>query len=147
VEETPKPAVQEETPAPQASPPAERKAVVNRTPLPEEPVAPVVVEPMTPGALIRAGQPGVEPPEIYDLPSYSYPEAARGSGRKVTVRVAVLVDETGRVIDAQVREGDKSGPGFNEAALETARKARFVHATRNGIAGKMWTELLLDFAE
>jgi hypothetical protein len=51
------------------------------------------------------------------------------------------------VIDAQVREGDKSGLGFDEAAREAALKARFVHATRDGIAGKMWTELLLDFAE
>lgn len=102
---------------------------------------------MTPGALIRAGQPGVEPPEIHDLPSYGYPEAARGSGKKVTIRVGVLVDETGKVIEAQIREGDKSGLGFNEAALEAARRARFVHATRDGIAGKMWTELLLDFAE
>jgi TonB family protein len=146
VEETPKPLAQEETPTPKSPPPVERKIAERRTPLPEEPVAPVVVEPMTPGALIRAGQPGVEAPEIHDLPSYGYPEAARGSGRKVTIRVGVLVDETGRVIDAQIREGDKSGLGFNEAALEAARKARFVHATRDGIAGKMWTELLLDFA-
>ena len=143
VEETAKPPAQEDTPK---TPPTERPAE-RRTPLPEEPVAPVVVEPMTLGALIRAGQPGVEPPEIHDLPSYSYPEAARGSGKKVTIRLGVLVDETGRVIDAQIREGDKSGMGFNEAALEAARRARFVHATRDGIAGKMWTELLLDFSE
>jgi TonB family protein len=140
VEETVKPPVQDAPPKPT---PVER-----RTPLPEEPVPSAApLEPMTPGALIRAGQPGVEPPEIHDLPSYSYPEAARGSGRKVTIRVGVLVDETGRVIDAQIREGDNSGLGFNEAALEAARKARFVHATRDGIAGKMWTELLLDFSE
>jgi serine/threonine-protein kinase len=135
----------EETP--KASPPIERKIVERRTPLPEEPVAPIVVEPMTPGALIRAGQPGVEAPEIHDLPSYSYPEAAWGSGKKVTIRVGVLVDETGQVIDAQIRERDKSGLGFNETALEAARKARFIHATRDGIAGKMWTELLFDFSE
>lgn len=146
VDSTPPPPPVEETPSPKSSPPVERKIAEHRTPLPEEPVAPVVAEPMTEGALIRAGQPGVEPPEIHDLPSYSYPEAAKGSGRKATIRVGVLVDETGQVIDAQIREGDKSGLGFNEAALEAARKARFVHATRDGIAGKMWTELLLDFA-
>jgi TonB family protein len=102
---------------------------------------------MTAGDLIRGGQPGVEPPEIRDLPSYFYPEAARGSGKKVSVRVGVLVDETGKVIDAQVRRGDKSGLGFDEAALEVARNARFFPATRDQIPGKMWTELLLDFSE
>ncbi len=138
VEETAKPA-----------PPRAEPASKPRVPPPEE-AAPPPAEPleaMKLGDLIRGNQPGVEPPEIHDLPSYAYPEAARGSGRKVTVRVGVLVDETGRVIDAQIREGDNSGLGFNDIAREAAFKARFVHATRDGIAGKMWTELLLDFAE
>jgi TonB family protein len=102
---------------------------------------------MNPGDLIRAGQKGVQAPEIRELPSYSYPQAARGSGKRVTVRVAVLVDESGQVIDARVRVGDKSGLGFEEAALEAAKKARYFPATRDGVAGKMWTELELVFEE
>jgi serine/threonine-protein kinase len=137
-----------QTPAAEARPAPALRPAERRSPGPEEPApARGPVEPMQPGALIRAGQPGVEPPEIRDLPRNEYPEAAKGSGRKVSIRVAVLVDETGKVIEAQVREGDKSGLGFNEAAENAARRARFFPATRDGIAGKMWTDLLFEFAE
>ncbi len=119
-----------------------------RTPLPEEAVPETsVAEPMKPGDLIRAGQRGVQPPEIRDLPSYPYPEAAKGSGKKVAIRVAVLVDETGQVIDVQLRGADKSGLGFNEAALEAAKKARYFPASRDDVAGKMWTDLDFVFEE
>jgi TonB family protein len=127
---------------------AEKKPPVRRDPLPEEPApAAASLEPMQPGALIRAGQPGVQAPEPKEPPSYSYPAAAKGSGRKVTVRLAVLVDENGQVIEARVREGDRSGLGFEEAALEAAKRVRYFPATRDGVAGKMWTDLELEFAE
>jgi serine/threonine-protein kinase len=112
---------------------------------PKAPPAPL--EPMKAGDLIRRGQPNIEEPEVKTLASYSYPAAAKGTGKKVTIRLAVLVDETGQVTDAQIREGDKSGLGFEEAALAAAKKTWFFPATRDGIAGKMWTELVLEFAE
>jgi TonB family protein len=95
--------------------------------------------------MLRPG-PGVEAPIPLDIPAYSYPEAARGSGRKASIRVALLVNEEGRVIEANVREGDKSGLGFNEAALETARTIRFQPGAKGDVPGKMWTELILDFS-
>ncbi|HEV7783715.1 MAG TPA: TonB family protein, partial [Thermoanaerobaculia bacterium] len=117
-------------------------------PSPAEPKAPSApLEPMKAGDPIRRGQPNVEEPEVKTLASYAYPAAAKGSGKKVTIRLAVLVDETGQVIDTQIREGDKSGLGFEEAAVAAAKKTRFFPATRDGIAGRMWTELLLDFSE
>ena len=135
-------------PPPAAPPVAEKKPAVRRDPLPEEPApAAASLEPMQPGNLIRAGQKGVQAPEIKELPSYSYPQAAKGSGKKVTIRLAVLVDENGQVIDARIREGDKSGLGFEEAALEAAKKARYFPATRDGVAGQMWTDLELVFEE
>jgi TonB family protein len=103
--------------------------------------------PMQRGALIRRGQPNVEEPEPIDLPKYTYPAAAHGSGKTARVRLAVLVDETGKVTEAVVREGDTSGLGFNEAAQEAARKVPYRPATRDGIAGKMWTELIFEFTE
>lgn len=109
--------------------------------------APVPLEPMKPGGLILAGQPGVQPAEIKELPTYSYPAGAKGSGRKVSIHVAVLVDETGAVVESRIREGDSSGLGFNEAALEAAKKARYFPATRDQVAGRMWTDLVLEFAE
>jgi len=51
------------------------------------------------------------------------------------------------VIEAQVRQGDKSGLGFNEAALEAARRVRYFPATKGDVPGKMWTDLQLDFSE
>jgi TonB family protein len=144
------PALEAPRPKPPAPGPAlaEQRPPALREPLPEEPAPAVATEEaMKPGDLIRAGQPGVQPPEIRALPSYVYPAAAKGSGRKVSVRLAVLVDENGRVIDARVREGDKPGLGFDEAALEAARKARYFPATRGDVPGKMWTDLRIDFAE
>jgi TonB family protein len=129
-------------------PPA-AQAATQPAPAPETPVAPVPapVETLKPGDMIQAGQSGVQPPEIKSLPPYPYPQAAKGSGKKVSVRLAVLVDENGRVIEAQVRQGDKSGLGFNEAALEAAKRVRYFPATRNDVPGKMWTDLQLDYTE
>ncbi len=59
--------------------------------------------------------------------------------------MAVLVDENGNVIQTRVREGDPSGLGFNEAALEAARRMRFLPATKDGVPGKFWTELIYEF--
>ncbi|HSG38676.1 MAG TPA: TonB family protein [Thermoanaerobaculia bacterium] len=134
---------------PQAAPPVQEPAAEPVAPPlkpePEKPrAAPVPLEPMKPGDLIQASQPGVEPPEAKEPPSYSYPEEARGSGKESTIRVLVLVDENGAVIDARVREGDSL---FHETALEAARKVRFFPPSRDGVPGKMWTDLLLEFSE
>jgi TonB family protein len=126
--------------------PASRPVADERPAFAKEP-APAALEPMKPGDLILANQPGVQPAEIKELPSYVYPAAARGTGRKVSIHVAVLVDETGAVVESRLREGDTSGLGFNEAALDAAKKARYFPATRDQVAGKMWTDLMLEFSE
>jgi TonB family protein len=89
----------------------------------------------------------VTPPVPLELPRYSYPSAARGTGIEVGVRLALLVDERGRVIDAVVREGVPEHLGFEEAALRIAKSTSFQPATRYDKPGKMWTELILEFAE
>jgi TonB family protein len=114
--------------------------------LPEEPALSVTTEPMQRGALIRPG-PGVSPPVPLDLARYEYPAAAKGSGKRASIRVGILVDEEGRVVSAVLRERDTSNLGFNEAALEAARQTRFQAGTRDDIPGRMWTELIFDFAE
>lgn len=57
--------------------------------------------------------------------------------------VRLLVDENGRVQQAIAPAADRFG--FGEAAKRAALAARFEPATRDGIAGKMWTELPFDF--
>ena len=109
------------------------------------PLKPEDAAPMQRGALIRRGLPNVEEPEPTAPLRCSYPAGAHG--KTARVRMAVLVDENGKVVDAQVREGDNSGLGFNEAALEAARRVPYLPATRDGIPGRMWTELICEFAE
>ena len=57
------------------------------------------------------------------------PQEARQRRITGVVRVLVLIDEGGRVEDAEVVE---SIPVLDEAALECIRKAEFAPATRNG---------------
>ena len=103
--------------------------------------------PLPPGppGVLRPGR-GVSEPIPLSFPRYSYPAAARGTGA-VDVRIALLVDERGRVAQALVREGGPPGLGFDEVALTAARKVRFQPATRNDVPGTMWTELIFAFAE
>jgi TonB family protein len=99
------------------------------------------------GDLIRIGWPNVVDPEPTEPPPCIFPPPARGRGLKVQIRVKVLVDEQGEVIEARLPREDPSGLGFNEATLKAARATRFFPATRDGIAGKMWTDLYCDFVE
>lgn len=123
-------------PEPEPAPPAPRRAL---PPAPWETAR-------QPAGLLRPG-PGVEEPVPLDLPRYRYPPAARGTGLSVGVRLALLVDEKGRVIDAVVRDGGPENLGFNEEALKVARQIPFQPASRYDIPGKMWTEMILEFAE
>jgi TonB family protein len=143
-----------------APPPAPEPVIVEK--IREEPArpAPQPVEPARrtvspapwetaagqPAGLLRPG-PGVEEPIPLDLPRYRYPPAARGTGLEVGVRLALLVDERGKVINAVVREGGPENLGFAEEALKVARQIPFQPASRYDIPGKMWTEMILEFAE
>jgi TonB family protein len=82
-----------------------------------------------------------------DFPSARYPAAARGRGLKVDVHLDILVGEQGQVLEAAVREGDSSGLGFNEAAVEAALATPFQPATRWDLPGKAWTELIIQFED
>lgn len=127
-----------------------RETPVRTSPAPEPKVArtqPVRREPVASReGGVRPG-PGVVPPIPLDLPSYSYPAAARGQGLNLDVRLDLLVDERGKVIEAVVREGDASDLGFNETALAAARRLTFQPATRGNVPVKMWTEMIFEFSD
>jgi serine/threonine-protein kinase len=147
--ETREPAATEELHTAMTAPKEKPKKVFPEDPTlsPTSAPTPAPVAPMQRGDLIKRGLPNVQEPEPIDLPKYSYPVAALGSGKKVKVRVAVLVDENGKVVDAVVRESDEPGLGFNEVALAAARKVPYQPPTRDDIPGKMWSELIFEFAE
>lgn len=99
--------------------------------------------PFTDADLLRPG-PGVDEVESLEVPDAVYPDAARGTGRSATIRVWVLLDETGRVIDARAEE-DSSGLGFGQAALDAARLARFLPARKDKVPGRSTSELIFEF--
>jgi TonB family protein len=141
--------------APASAPPsrpaerrAERKVAVE-VPVPAAKGPDAEVPPPSPpgrGRMITGG-PGVESAEATSLGVPVYPERARGTGRKVTIKVAVLVDENGNVAEVRIKEGDPSGLGFNEAARDAARRTHFLPATQDGVPGKSWTDLNFEFVE
>ena len=134
-----RPVARRKTPPVPRSAPAPAVVLARRTPQPWE-------EGTQPPGLLKPG-PGVEEPVPLDLPRFNYPPAARGSGVRADVRVALLVDERGKVIDARVREGAPPDLGFAETAIAAARRIPFQPATRHDVPGKMWTEMILEFAE
>ncbi len=95
------------------------------------------------GELITPG-PGVVAPVLLERPQPIYPERARRRRKQARVVVRVLVDENGWVLQATVPPATGRF-GFGPAAKRAALGARFEAATRDGIAGKMWTELPFDF--
>jgi TonB family protein len=97
------------------------------------------------GDLVSFG-PGVSQPKLLSRPAALYPVMARRMNRtsEVTVTVKVLVDERGRVLEAE-RIGTPVGYGFDEAAVDSARHANYTAATKDGVHVKMWVPLKVEF--
>ena len=144
-----------EKPAPKQEPPAQVVSAPVPTPEPQkepqrtEPVqqqpAPVQapVRKTQYGDLVSAG-PGVTQPRLTSRLDPRYPAAAQRLNKAAQIDLKVLVDENGRVTDAQ-RSGPKAGFGFDEAALEAARRATFSPATKDGVRVKMWATIRVAF--
>jgi TonB family protein len=62
------------------------------------------------------------------------------------VVVPILVDENGNVVRTKP-PAQKAGFGFDEAAIDAARRASFRPATKNGTPVKMWMELSVVFTQ
>jgi protein TonB len=93
---------------------------------------------------VEAG-PGVTAPELVRAPEPVYPVLAKRLKRRARVLIRALVDENGKVVSAEVVEGDASRLGFDEAALDAAHKMLYKPATKDGVAVKMWIELPVTF--
>ena len=74
----------------------------------------------------------------------SFPPLAQRMKKEATVLVKVLVDENGRVVDAQIN-GAKVGYGLDEAAVDYARSCGYAAPTKNGVSVRMWTDLKVAF--
>jgi TonB family protein len=122
-------------------PTAGAAAPVNDAPAP----APAVPkEPVLKVGDLVSGGPGVTPPQRSSEPRAVYPRAAERFAKSATVDVRVLVDENGKVLQAE-RVGPKAGFGFDEAALDAARHVNFRPALKDGVRVKMWTTMRVIF--
>ncbi len=99
---------------------------------------------VTVGDLVSPSSSEVVPPRLISRLAVRYPQAARHLKQAAQVDIKVLVDEQGRVLDTAL-VGSKAGFGFDEAALEAARRAVFQPATKDGVRVKMWTTLRVNF--
>jgi len=74
----------------------------------------------------------------------TYPPASRRASEEGTVRLKVLVDESGRPKDVQVAQSS----GFSrldEAAKQAVRRWKFVAATDGSKAVSVWTQVSITF--
>ncbi len=126
-----------------------------REPEPPKAEAPAAAEPPPParepepprvkaGDLAEPGA-GAVPPQLVSFPKPEYPPMARKLRVEGVVVVSVLVDENGQVQEARIAEPIRQKVGLNEAALASARSARFRPATKDGVRVKMWTRLRIPF--
>ncbi len=154
----PPPVITPATPAGGSTPPAGTgSSTTPTTPTtttaapPPEPVetapAPAAPEPaaVRRGDLVTPG-PGVAKPQLISLPNPRYPEIAKRTNRQATVVVPILVDENGDVTQVKPPT-QKAGFGFDEAAMEAARRASFRPASKGGVPVKMWMELSVQFRQ
>jgi protein TonB len=71
-------------------------------------------------------------PEVADEFKIPYPDEARRAGIEGTVRLRIVVDTEGRVVDVKVLNGP--GYGLNDAAREAIKKFKFKAAIKGGEA-------------
>ncbi len=83
-------------------------------------------------------------PVLMQLAETVYPDGKRPKNEMV-VTLTVLVDEHGKVLTASPTSGGGFRRRFREPAVETAKRSRFRPAIKNGVAGRMWTEMSVVF--
>ncbi len=138
---TDKPSATAPQPAATKQEPAAEKPVP--APAPAQAAVPRPQPQVQTGDLVQPGA-GVAAPKLASTLDPRYPPAAKHLNRAAQVDIKVLVDEHGKVLDAD-RIGAKAGFGFDEAAIDAARRAVFQPATKDGVKVKMWTTLRVNF--
>ena len=88
-------------------------------------------------------QPRMEMPKLLQFVSAEYPEKARLAGLTANVILILTIDETGKVVKADVAE--PVGNGFDEAARDAALRFAFHPATRNGVPVKVKIQFKYSF--
>ena len=155
------------TPTPAPAPAAAAPAPAP-TPTPAPPAAAAVTEPSaeatpatvtaTPGvvtptppnaapATVPAAAPETKltPPAILGSTPPVYPALAKARKIEGVVEVSALVDETGRVAEANIVRVNPKRLGFEEAALAHVRSRKYRPATRDGAPVRVWVSIVVEF--
>lgn len=91
--------------------------------------------------------PGVTPPSNISFPPPRFPAMARRFNKSsANVKVRVLVDENGNVLESELA-GEEAGYGFDAEALAAAKRAKFSAPMKDGVPVKMWYTLSVVFRE
>jgi periplasmic protein TonB len=136
-------ATQAPAPAPSTAPAPAVTTAAAPPPAPAQPEPAQAVLP-TDVSTGQAAPSGSTPPKLLARPNPTYPAIAQRIRKEATVVVRVLVDERGRVAQAELK-GDQKGFGFDQSALQAAKGARFAAATQGGQPVKMWVDLPIHF--
>jgi protein TonB len=146
---------QEEQPEPEVPPvkPEIAQLQPQDTPPPEiqydEPVVPPSETPMPASATAIAATTEVAPTVAKELKTNTrvepmYPPVSRRAGEEGTVRLKVLVDESGRPKDVNVAQSS-GHDRLDQAAMDAVRKWRFQAATNGTNAITVWTQVAITF--
>ena len=112
-----------------------KPVVVQEPPKPVEPEVRV-------GQLVQSG-PDVVPPKPLQKIYPSFPEAAKFKKLEGTVKISVLVDENGQVIDMKILKS--AHPILDETVLKAYKQWTFQPATKKGVRVKMWVSFSMTF--
>jgi len=112
-----------------------KPAPVVETPKPKEPE-------VTRGQLVTLG-PDVIPPKPKNKVYAKYPDTAKNKKLEGTVRVNLLVDETGKVIDIKVMKS--AHPILDDAVVKAYQQWTFEPATKQGVPVKVWISVSMSF--
>jgi TonB family protein len=75
-----------------------------------------------------------------------YPDSAKAKNIEGIVWIKALVDENGKVIEARAVKCNTIGYGFEEAALEAAKKCEYTPATQKEKPVSVWVTYKVEFA-
>jgi TonB family protein len=109
-------------------------------------VPPTTMARLAPGSLVNLSDSGVIEPILETSPPLVYPPIAQRQKVEGVVELRILVDEKGRVSDAQVVTGAGGKAGLNEAAIDMVRKRKYRSATKDGVPVKVWVPVRVRFA-
>ena len=84
-------------------------------------------------------------PVMVSVANPVYPDSAKANKVEGTVWIKALIDENGKVIEARIQKCSPKGYGFEEAALEAAKKCEYTPAVQKGKPVSVWVTYEVKF--